>query len=316
MPVRLQVILTILLSPAEYAESSDSALVEGAALRLTRILAGCLMESSAELSEVECLNYGDRRRLDLQTLAWPLCIRLLAVAPRRVARALLFFSFCVSEVPAETLPISAEAGSQPLPMDFIGDETPVQSLSGAAFTAVLLSALLNEQLVSGAHHAIAALDLHGVAGLAPSAALDPGEGPGALPRMLVATCMRAVSAIQQAAAYEVIVKLCTQKLYELKVAALSAADGGAVANGSCAQVMPAGCLQERVTACAEVAACAILYRNEHRLDTHCWGAPEPDCGELAPMAPREVRIRIEECIQAFGESVRGLAQLRAMLPML
>jgi len=318
MPLRLRVALTVLCaSPAHEPPSSKRAeRAEFAALRLADRLADWLSSydcaaSSLGKSGAE-LGYDDQRRLALQTLAWPLCTRLIQTSPALAPRALCFLFFCAARLPPNH-------GGSP--------HCHGTAAGRVGFCSLFLSELFEALVGSGSGRALHPQGVGLAAAVARRALCDPARAGGQggasgtgvvaidvdaaqrLPRMFVATWMRVVAGPERAAAYELLVKLCTQ---QLTVMGSAAGSEGQTALRSAQWAMTAGC--------TSVLLGAIAYRNEHGLPTEGWGLR--DLGrmdtDLASMEPESIRRKLADFAHqgTGGGAGEGSVGLAAMLPLL
>lgn len=314
LPTRFRVAFTVLCAhpPNGTTTADHAARAETAALRLADALAGWLMtlhthERSA-FPIMPALSYDDRRRLALQSLAWPLCKEGLAVAPSLASRLLCFLFFCAARLPNLDNEINGT-----------DCDSKVADLGWHAFLCLLFDSFLGIDLSNGGGANMA---------LCTSALCDPARGKVTGPmgvqthtthllsdalendlndlqwastrrlgQLFVTVWMKAVSASQKPAAYELLVKLCTGKLTTLS---------NVVADS-----------QQTALQMMSVLIAAIAYRNDVTLPTSSWGSEGSDSAPaLEASGPEAVRAEITLQLQRLSIVAQRRDELKAMISLL
>lgn len=343
--LRLRIALTLLTAaPADTPGSPmRGAIAERAALRCADMLASWLMsESAVALGSDDMaapdegrLSYDNHQRLTLQTLAWPLCAKVVEIRPDLASRALCFLFFCSTRLPCggsdsmeDGQTSSADLrwrdflctvfSSFIVSSDAISDH---RSSGGHGAVGMLTSLLYNPSVPEGGEYALA-LKTHAV----PELVEDSQEATKRLAQMFVSTCMRAISASCRPVAYELLAKLSVERLVTLCDAATSrsGAVGARDADGDEAMgdAGDRGGLWMRVSVVAHVLSSLISYRNECSLPTDAWGTTSLGIPlvagrqDFSSLNAGEVREVVRAKVKTLGASSPGFEELSAVLPLL
>lgn len=304
--LRMKVAARVLrVLPKTETPSEDSAIKgERCAVRMTDAVAGWLMEQTSKSSlPVEGLSLDDQCHLSFQSMVWPLVLQLLDDCPQLAPRALSFFFFCAVRLPS--------GGSGPT----IGSMQFLRSVFDS-FAVRNSAQSLHPRLVhpadSSARRAIGvgrakALQLRicehtrgdGTSRppLGKSAISnedeDFAEGAYHLAQMFVTAWMRCVPISKQDSAYELLVKLCAQRMLEFD-------DRGDVTS-PCEEASEHVASRLTALACTFlILADAIQYRNAKSLGTSSWGSM--DLGTFADARLASISAAAMKAeLQQFGK---------------
>jgi len=377
--LRLQVCLTVLSAGGGDAAAATSTIAspqstaavlptlsavlraEHAALRLAACIAEWLMQSCApRVQELlpatassrdagaiastaggKLLTAGpQRQQLAFEALAWPLCKRVLAAAPRYTHRGLCLLYFCRRSLgPVVPLPLQRRSHLHDFFETLLLNSPSATMCSleglGTACGSTASAALLNplwDEARDGPRLSTSSSSVSSEEALLASSQARPQEETNSearhkLARMFVEVWMQLVPATQRPEAYELLAKLGAQHL----LAALEAKEEPPAAKRSKGEEA-ADAPSDLVLALLAVLVEAISYRNAQTLSTESWsasGTALPDLrGDALRGQPAEIRSALEASVSAlvatkrsqhqeyFARTGGSFARLLAMLPLL
>jgi len=260
LTLRLRAALAVLATTSHARPLSAARVLRAqqTALQLADRIAGWLMSdftlAAAGLSAAK-LGYDDQRCLAVQTLAWPLCKQLCMAGHQFAPRSLCVLFFCAARLPDSSS--IRPAGSLEWGM-FLGDVfvTLVARKGGGSALLCNCQPTDDERGMAEAVAVSPICDASRAGGLSWKALLGNkdlcvSEISGRLARLFVAAWMRSVPVGEWPAAYELLIKLCLRELRSTRD------HEPAVTAGRCPSV--------------PVLTEAIMFRNEHALQTNEWG---------------------------------------------
>ena len=221
--VRLRVALTVLCAELGKPASCDQkARAEESALLFADVVAEWLMSSTIDPEwglGVTSARIDDRCRLALRTLAWPLCMKLLA-RPALAPRSLCFLFFCVTRLPdvEHAIAVSELAAAWSFLVE-VFDATFRRGGGAAVFapstsgTKAILGPLCDPERSGAARVGSTLKDV------------DETKGLQRLGRLFVIIWMRSVPVSARDAAYELLMKLCADYFCNLDLRACLTTEG-------------------------------------------------------------------------------------------
>merc|ERR1712137_310934 len=256
--------------------------------------------------------YDDSRRFAFQTLAWPICLKIIAKASVLASRAFVFLFYCSARLPA--------VGCYTLDLDWLAFlheifKTFVMQKDDGAWLSAFHSEVFATSIYDTNH-------MRGLGSAVPHRC--PAE-------MFVAIWMCAVPSTQTASAYELLVKLCAQQLLSIdserafdahvcrSAVASSVAEND---NGGLCEAKTAGCNNiAKLDMCALVLASIITYRSDRCLSMNGWGSHTFSFidGLVFDMGmPGDICIRLEKLLHRWQTQrlTQGLRDLSAVLHLL